>query len=120
MWFRIRTGFVSVPEPMEICVAKYDERESGTAPEHFSIYARPLDRGSLDYSGILGKANVHAGRTVHLARFVFSDTAASEIAACMISIGDAIATEAKVCDLSVAGQPAAWAKDWNLIDWSNL
>ncbi len=116
MWFRIRTGFVSVPEPMEICVAKYDESESGTAAPHFSIYARPLDRASLDYSGIFGKAKAQAGRTVHLARFVLSDTAASEVAACMNSIGDAIATEARVCDLRAAGQPAAWQKDWILID----
>lgn len=117
MWFKTRPGFFSVPEPMEIRVAKYDESECGNAAPHFSIFARSLDNGTFDYSGILGKAKITGGRTIHLARFVISDTSASEIAACMKSIGEAIATDAKVCDLSAAGQPAAWQEEWNLIRW---
>ncbi len=111
MWFKTRDGFYSVSEPLEISVAKYDK---GKNP-HFSVYSRALNEGNVDYIGIIGKLKV-SGRAVHLAKFLISDSSASAVAECMKLIEEAIATEAKVCDLSAVGDKAAWGEA-TLIDW---
>lgn len=112
MWFKTRVGYYSVSEPMEIRVAKYDDGK----PPRFSLFARSLNDISIDYIGIIGKLKA-SGRSVHLAQFFISESSDTRIAECMKTIEEAIASEAKFCDLSAAGDEAAWGKAWTLIKW---
>ena len=111
MWFKTRDGFYSVTEPLEISVHKYGREKM----PYFSVYSRSLNDPSVDYAGIFGKLKA-SGRSAHLARFLVSDSSASAIAACMKLIEAAIATEAKICDLSAVGDQAAWGEA-TLIEW---
>lgn len=97
---------------MEIRVAKYENEKK----PNFLIFAQSLNDPKIEYKGIIGKMKV-SGRSVFLAKFLISDSSGAEISACMKSIEEAIATEAKFCDLSSAGDPAAWDSEWNLIEW---
>jgi hypothetical protein len=112
MWFKTRVGYYSVSEPMEIRVAKYEKGK----PPSFSLFARSLSDVSIDYIGIIGKLKA-SGRSVHLAQFVISEASVSRIAECMKTIEEAIASEAKFCDLSAVGDEAAWGDGWTLIKW---
>jgi hypothetical protein len=114
MWFKTRVGYYCVHEPMQIRTGKYDKAEKG----HFSIFAMGINAPNIDYKGILGKLKATGGGS-HLAKFLISDSSAADISACMKLIEEAILTEAKLCDLSAAGDEAAWDQaDWTLIDWS--
>jgi hypothetical protein len=112
MWFKTRVGYYSVSEPMEIRAVKYNKAKK----PNFSIFARSLNDVSVDYIGIIGKLKV-SDRAVHLARFLISDSSASEIAKCMRSIEGMIGADAKICDLSAVADEAAWDEEWTTIEW---
>jgi hypothetical protein len=70
----------------------------------------------MNYKGIFGTLSV-PGRYVHLAQFELSSSSETAIVECMRQIEEAIATEAKICDLSAVGHAEAWGDAWNIIDW---
>lgn len=115
MWFKTRVGFSSIMEPFEVRVAKYPEDRHPS----YLIYARSLNDSDVQYKGFLGNLKA-PGRYVHLARFELSEKSEPEIAACMTMIEEAIAIEARICDLSGAGAADVWTAAWNqwvLVKW---
>ena len=111
MWFKTKVGYYCVHEPMQIRVAKYDKAKT----PNYSVFASGINDPSIDYRGIFGKLNATGG-AAHLAKFLISESSTASIAACMKLIEEAIATEARICDLSAVGDQAAW-DEWILIDW---
>jgi hypothetical protein len=112
MWFKTRVGLYSVIEPLEIRVAKYPK----TKRPSYLVFARSLTDTHVSYKGIFGTLTA-PGRFAHLAQFDLSDSSAASIAQCMRLIEEAIANEARICDLSALGDADAWPDDWNLIEW---
>jgi hypothetical protein len=112
MWFKTRVGLCAVLEPFEILVARYNEE----TPHNYSIYARTLKDRTSSYQGIFGKSNTSNPAT-HLARFIISDSTGSAVAQCMNLIVQAVSKDAKMCDLSAAGDGDAWPAEWTRIEW---
>jgi hypothetical protein len=112
MWFKTRIGLVSVNEPLEIRVAEYPKAKKPS----YLVYARSLYDTDVSYKGIFGTLRA-PGRFAHLAQFDLSDSSKAAIAQCMKLIGDAIASDARICDLSAVGHAEAWPDGWNLIEW---
>ena len=112
MWFKTRVGLYQLVEPLEICVGSYlDEKIP-----NYSIYVRMLKEQTFNYTGVFGKAKA-SNPSVHLVLFRVSDTTQAAIAQCMKLIEDAICSDAKICDLSAAGDPDAWSDIWTKVEW---
>jgi len=115
MWLKTRIGLCSVIEPFEIRVAKYPEDKKPS----YLVFARALHDTDVQYKGIFGNLTA-PGRYIYLARFKLLDASEAEIAQCMTLIEEAIANEARICDLSSVGHADAWSdasKEWYQIKW---
>jgi len=105
MWFKTRVGMYSVTAPLEIRVASYPKAKK----PYYLVFARSLNDAEVDYKGVFGKLNA-SGRVAHLARFELLESSEAGIAQCMTLVENAIASDARICDLSAVGHPAAWAE----------
>lgn len=109
MWFETHAGLFSTSEPLEVRIASFPK----AAPPYRGVYVRATKNQDFQYKGIFGAAKP-TGPSVWVARFQISDFSGRAIAESLELIEDANRADARVCDLSTAGDETAWP-GWNLI-----
>ena len=113
MWFKTRVGFVSLKSPTEILVAK------NTKERTWVIYARLKAGPEMTMKSILRGGSTITNPASTLALFSDGPAVSKAIAECMARIEVSIRTKAEFCDLSQSGDPQAWGKAWQQIQWAN-
>jgi hypothetical protein len=112
IWFKTRVGLVSISEPTEILVHK------NTKESNWSIFARLKVGPEMTMRNVLGTRKGTMGNpSSYLAIFSDGPGVGEAIAECMARIEVAIRTKAEFCDLSQSGDPQAWGKAWQQIQW---
>jgi hypothetical protein len=102
-----------VTEPSEILVWKKPKEPAWT------IYARIKIAPEMTMRNILGGRGSMSSPFLYLACFSDGPGVSKAIADCMARIEDSIRTKAEFCDLSQCGDPQAWGKGSEQIQWPN-
>ena len=113
MWFKTRVGFASVTEPSDILAWHHPKLRV------WHIGARLKMAPEMTMRNIFGGRSSVSTPGVHLAFFTDGPGVRKAIAECMARIEDSIQARAEFCDLSKFGDPEAWGKEWQLIEWPN-
>ena len=113
IWFKTRVGFASVTEPSEILAWKFPKKPA------WCIYARIKIAPEMTMRNIWGSRGSMTTPWLYLACFNDGPGVNKVIAECMARIQDAILKKAEFCDLSQFGDPEAWDKGFEQIQWPN-
>jgi|GEM_PF-2007589 len=111
MWFKTRVGFVGVTLPSDILVQKF------TNVNIWGIAVCPRSGPEISVKNFLGHESKVASPSSYLAMFSDAPDMHKTIGECMAQIEAAIRTKAEFCDLSQSGDPQAWKKSWQQIQW---
>jgi len=113
IWFKTRVGFASVTEPSEILVWKKSKESV------WCIYVRMKIWPEITTRSIFGSGGSISSPFSYLACFSDGPGASKAIAECMARIEDSLRTKTDFCDLSQFGDPQAWDKCLEQIQWQN-
>jgi hypothetical protein len=111
MWFNTRVGLGSVAEPSEILVSKIPKDNTGWI--FFRLKALPEVTTGMFLKG----SSTISSPCSQWAAFSDGPAVSKAIAECMARSEDSIRTKAEVCDLSQSGDPQAWGKAWQQVQW---
>ncbi|HVT29561.1 MAG TPA: hypothetical protein VHE81_16210, partial [Lacipirellulaceae bacterium] len=112
IWFKTRVGLASATQPCEIVYTK-----RGNEPT-WCILASFKTGTEMTVKTLYGRSVSVPAPAFCLACFSDGPRVSESIAECMSKIEVAIRTQADICDLSEAGDAAAWGKEWKQVPWS--
>ena len=112
MWFRTRVGLVGVIEPVEIMAAQ----TTGAQGKYWYVFARLKAQQEGSIKALMG-GGTFTNPVSSLAMFSDGPGVGRAVADCLALVERSIVAGSAVCDLSLAGDAAAWGEKWNQIEW---